>query len=192
MSAPLPGFADPVPDAQSCFRAVLEAMSRPGRIVTSGAGLRAPAPLMPAAAAVLLTLADADTPLWHDAGDDAARWIAFHCSAPVARMTGGAAIALATGSLPALRGFQPGTEEEPQRGATVIVQLDSLSDAAGWALTGPGIERLHRLSATGLPGDFLPQWDANRALFPRGVDLILCCGERLAALPRTVRIEEAA
>jgi len=188
----LPGFADPVLDAQSCFRAVLEAMSRPGRIVAAGAGLRAPAPLMPAAAAVLLTLADADTPLWHDGGDEAARWIAFHCGAPAARMTGGAAIALATGTLPALRGFQTGTEEEPQRGATVIAQVASLDDAGGWALTGPGIERQHRLSVTGLPADFPTQWETNRKGFPCGVDLIVCCGERLAALPRTVRIGEAA
>lgn len=188
MTAPLPGFADPVLDAQSCFRAVLDAMSRPGRIVTAGAGLRAPAPLMPAAAAVLLTLADADTPLWHDAGDAAARWIAFHCGAPVARMTGGAAIALATDTLPALRGFQAGTEEEPQRGATVIAQVSSLDDAGGWALSGPGIEHQHRLAVAGLPDDFLAQWETNRAGFPCGVDVILCCGDRLAALPRTVRI----
>ena len=192
MSAPLPGFPDPVLDGQSCFRAVLEAMSRPGRIMTAGAGLRAPAPLMPAAAAVLLTLADADTPLWHDAGREAAQWIAFHCGPPVARERGEAAIALVSGALPGLAGFAPGTEEEPQRSATVIVQVPSLLNVRGWRLTGPGIESLHWLNAGGLPADFIAQWTRNRAGFPCGVDLILCCGDRLAALPRTVRIVEAA
>jgi alpha-D-ribose 1-methylphosphonate 5-triphosphate synthase subunit PhnH len=28
-------------------------------------------------------------------------------------------------------------------------------------------------------------------LFPRGVDIILCAGDRVAALPRTVQIQEA-
>lgn len=191
MNAPLPGFADPVLDAQSCFRAVLEAMSRPGRILPACIDLRAPAPLMPAAAAVLLTLADADTPLWHEAGEDAARWIAFHCGAPVVRHRRDAAIALVSGALPDLGGFGAGTEEEPQRGATVIVQVPSLLDVRGWRLTGPGIESMHWLNVGGLPRDFLAQWTRNRGGFPCGVDLILCCGERLAALPRTVRIVEA-
>lgn len=192
MSAPLPGFADPVLDAQGCFRAVLDAMSRPGRIQQAGQGLRAPAPLMPAAAAVLLTLADADTSLWHDAGADAARWLAFHCGAPEAQAPRDAAIALVTGALPSLADFCVGTEEEPQRGATVIVQVSSLVDIKGWRLTGPGIESLHWLQAGGLPDDFIAQWARNRAGFPCGVDVILCCGDRLAALPRTVRIVETA
>jgi alpha-D-ribose 1-methylphosphonate 5-triphosphate synthase subunit PhnH len=29
---------------------------------------------------------------------------------------------------------------------------------------------------------------ANRALFPRGVDIVLTCGRRLAALPRSVQL----
>ena len=77
-----PGFADPVADAQACFRAVLDAMARPGR-VHAVSGVSAPAPLCDAAAAVLLTLTDHETPIWLDADADAARgWIAFHTGAP--------------------------------------------------------------------------------------------------------------
>lgn len=190
MSTLTPGFADPVLDAQATFRAVLEAMSRPGRIQRAGAGLRPPAPMMPAAAAVLLALADSGTTLWQDAGTDAEAWLRFHCGAPFADAPGEAAFVLATGAPPAIAGLNPGTEEEPERGATLIVQVAALEEGAGWRLTGPGIEREHRLAVTGLPSDFVAAWARNRARFPRGVDVILCAGERLAALPRTVAIAE--
>ena len=82
----LPGFADPVGEAQATFRAVLDAMARPGRLHRVGERLTAPAPLDPATAAVLLTLVDHETPLWLDAAAAAARdWMAFHCGAMIDR-----------------------------------------------------------------------------------------------------------
>lgn len=190
MTALTPGFADPVLDAQATFRAVLAAMSRPGRIERAGAALRPPAPMAPAAAAVLLTLADAGTALWHDAGEDAAAWLRFHCGAPLAASPGAAAFVLATGAAPALGVLDAGTEEEPERGATLILQVAALEEADGWRITGPGIEREHRLAVAGMPDGFVGAWARNHALFPRGADVILCAGERLAALPRTVAIAE--
>jgi alpha-D-ribose 1-methylphosphonate 5-triphosphate synthase subunit PhnH len=78
-----PGFADPVMDAQLCFRSVLDAMARPGQ-VHAVQGVSPPAPLCVAAGAVLLTLADHETPLWLDPGAArATAWIAFHTGAPV-------------------------------------------------------------------------------------------------------------
>lgn len=190
MNALSPGFADPVLDAQACFRAVLEAMSRPGRVVRAGAALRPPAPLAPAAAAVLLALADADTPLWSDGGADAGAWLRFHCGAPFVAAPGDAVFALATGTPPPLDALAAGTEEQPQRGATLVVQVAALEAGTGWRLTGPGIEHEHRLSVRGAPAGFLAAWAENRARFPRGVDVVLCAGDRLAALPRSVAIQE--
>jgi alpha-D-ribose 1-methylphosphonate 5-triphosphate synthase subunit PhnH len=184
------GFADPVLDAQAAFRAVLEATSRPGRVLRAGGGLKPPAPLNQAAAAVLLALADADTPLWLDAGADAEAWLRFHCGAPVVAEAGAAGFVLATGTPPALAALDQGTEEEPQRGATLVVQVAALDEGEGWRLTGPGIQREHRLRVTGAPQGFLAAWAANRAAFPCGVDVVFCVGDRLAALPRTVMIAE--
>ena len=96
---------------------------------------------------------------------------------------------LACGTPPALRDLAQGTEEEPHRSATLILQVAALEEGAGWRLTGPGIEHVHRLRVAGLPAGFAADWAANRARFPRGVDLVLCAGDRLAALPRTTALE---
>ncbi|MFC7474794.1 phosphonate C-P lyase system protein PhnH [Dankookia sp. GCM10030260] len=184
-----PGFAEPVLDSQRCFRAVLEAMARPGRVQRLPGLPEPPAPLGAAAAAVLLTLADADTPVWLDAGAAAEAWLRFHAGAPVVAAPAEAAFLLACGAPPALRDLAQGTEEEPHRSATLILQVDALEEGAGWRLTGPGIEQAHRLRVAGLPAEFAADWQANRALFPRGVDLVLCAGDRLAALPRTTSLE---
>jgi alpha-D-ribose 1-methylphosphonate 5-triphosphate synthase subunit PhnH len=186
----LPGFADPVADAQGAFRAVLEAMSRPGRVVRLPATPEVPAPLSPAAGAVLLTLADAETPLLLDAGAEAEAWAVFHAGCPVVRDPGAAAFVLATGAPPSLDALDPGTDEEPERAATLILQVASLEEGAGWRLTGPGIEREHRLRVEGAPEGFVAAWGAARARFPLGVDVILCAGDRVAALPRGVAIGE--
>lgn len=189
-AALLPGFADPVADAQGCFRALLDAMSRPGLVRRVPARLRPPAPLAPASAAALLALADAATPVWTDAGPDAAAWLAFHAGCPLADSPGDAAFVLACGAPPALDALDRGTDEEPHRGATLVVQVAALEEGRGWTLTGPGIETEHRLRVSGLPAGFAARWTANRALFPRGVDLVLCAGRDLAALPRATAVCE--
>ena len=185
-----PGFADPVLDAQASFRAILEAMSRPGRIQRIEARIAPPAPLCTAAAAALLSLADADTPLWLDAGDVVAEWLRFHCGAPITPEIGAARFALACGAAPSLDALDVGTDEDPQLGTTLILQVAGLVAGDGWHLTGPGIQHEHRLRVLGAPAGFAAAWARNQALFPRGVDVLLCAGDSIAALPRSVMIAE--
>ncbi len=73
----------------------------------------------------------------------------------------------------------------------MILQLSALGAGARFRLSGPGLRAPTNFAADGLPSDFAARWAANRARFPLGVDLILCAGARLAALPRTVAVEEA-
>jgi alpha-D-ribose 1-methylphosphonate 5-triphosphate synthase subunit PhnH len=185
----LPGFAEPVTQAQACFRAVLEAMSRPGTLTTAGQGLTVPAPLAPATAAVLLTLVDHDTPLWLDAACAPARdWIAFHCGAGFTDQPARAAFTLAL-DLPDLATLSPGTHDQPETSATLILQVASLRDGARYRLRGPGLRTDAIMAVSGLPDDFAAIWQRNRAGFPLGVDLVLCAGTTLAALPRSVTVE---
>lgn len=189
-----PGFHDPVAEAQSTFRAVLDALSRPGTLATCGENLTPPTPLQPAAAAFLLAMADFETPVWLDAPlfDGATGpWLKFHCSTPVLPAPDEATFAVLddVAAMPPLERFRQGSEDYPDRAATVILQVDGLTDEGGVRLRGPGIRDEARLGVAGLPDRFWHQWAANGSLFPRGVDLILVSGTRLAALPRTTKVE---
>lgn len=184
-----PGFANPVAGAQSCFRALLDAMARPGQAHTVS-GVSAPAPLCNAAGAVLLTLADHETPLWLDpAAAEARTWVAFHTGAPI---VSAAQAMFAVGlALPDLAALADGSDEMPETSATVILQVASLTAGQQYMLEGPGLHEPRVVAVDGLPAEFVAIWQRNRALYPRGIDLILCAGDQLTALPRSVSIQEA-
>ena len=188
------GFKNPVADAQSTFRAVLEALSRPGTVVTCGEALTPPAPLQPAVAAFLLAMADFETPVWLDAPlfDSAVgAWLKFHCSTPVITAPDQATFAVIGDApiMPPLDRFRQGSDDYPDRSATVIVQVAGLSAGEGVRLSGPGIDGESRLRIDGLAEMFWGQWSLNGSLFPKGIDLVLVHGTQLAALPRTTRVE---
>lgn len=190
MDIALPGFADPVFGAQAAFRAVLAAMAVPGSLHQMGEGLVAPAPLDPATGAVLLTLVDGEAPLALDAAAAPARdWLAFHCGARFVE-DAQARFVLAL-DCPDLMAPPAGTDEEPEASATVILQVAALGTGARFRLSGPGLREAAVLAVDGLPADFASRWAANRARFPLGVDIVLCAGTTLAALPRSVTVEES-
>lgn len=188
------GFADKVRSAQSTFRAVMDAMARPGTAHRIETWLDAPPPLSAAAAAIALTLFDHDTTIWLDealaSSSHVARWLRFHTSAPITSEARFATYAMIGDpqTLPELETFALGTDEYPDRSTTLILQLETLAAGRELQLTGPGIEDSEILRATGLPADFAERLSRNQKIFPRGVDLILVAGDGVAALPRTTRV----
>lgn len=189
----LAGFNDTTLDSQRAFRAALDALSRPGRIVTMPDLLPdgAPQPLMPATAALALALFDYETPVWLDEAADtpAVRdWLRFHCGCPLVSDKAQARFALLAGTAEALAGFDTGTDAYPDRSATLIRQVENLSDGPAYRLSGPGIAQEETLKINSLYADFESDWQKNAKLFPRGLDLFLVAGDRLAGLPRTVAI----
>jgi len=169
----------------------MEATARPGRVFEIAAAPDAPAPLSPAAAAAALTLVDADAPVWLPPGlrgGAVETFLRFHCAAAPAARPEAAAFAL--GAWPdlaeAAERLPRGDAAYPDRSATLILTTDRLETDAGPRLTGPGIEVERRLDP-GLPAAF---WALRAAdPFPLGLDVLLCCGRRVAALPRTTRAE---
>src|SRR5689334_19681871 len=113
------GFAQPVDGAQTVFRRVLSAMSRPGRIVEMPDALAAgDRPLQPAATSLALTLLDHETPVWLDSALGAAGdFIRFHCNASITDHPAESRFAFATdiAALPALDAFDLGTADYPDR-----------------------------------------------------------------------------
>lgn len=179
-------------DSQSAFRALMDATARPGTVKTLR-GKNAPAALTPAAAAVIASLADYETPVWLDAalrGTPAVvDWIRFTTGAPLIDDPGEAAFALVAdvSALPDFADFAQGSEEYPDRSTTVIVQIGRFAGAS-FSLAGPGLQSAHAFAAEPLPADFVERCAANRETFPRGIDLILVAGNDIAALPRSVRV----
>jgi alpha-D-ribose 1-methylphosphonate 5-triphosphate synthase subunit PhnH len=187
-------FADPVLDAQRAFRAGLNAMAHPGRVVRAPGLVDPPPPLGAAATALCLTLADLDTSVWLDPGaaaPDVVEFLRFHCGCPLVARPSAAAFAVIAdpGRLAAWDVFAEGTDEEPERGATLIVQVDRLVAGVGRRLAGPGIDGEVRLSADGLPDACWRALGAAPGRFPRGIDAFLVAGDALAAIPRTTRVE---
>ena len=179
------GFREAPQQSARAFRAALDAMSRPGTI-SEVTGAAPPAPLSIAAGVLILTLADGTTPVHLGSSldlPDLRDWISFHTGAPLVHAEA-ARFALGTwADLSPVSRFATGSPDYPDGSATLIVEMPDLR-RDGPRLTGPGIAGVAHLS--------LPEtaaFRANRALFPQGFDLFLTCGSRLAALPRSTKVE---
>ena len=183
-----PGLADPVFSSQTVFRATMEAMAHPGRLVAIADLPEPPAPLSPAAAAICLSLADVDAPIWLDdaaATDAVRRYLRFHTGAPPEQ----AAFAVIAGAVPVLAGFAQGSDGFPEQSATLIIQVRRLAADGPLTLHGPGIDGGRTLDIDGPDAGFWQEWQTNGALFPRGVDVVFTAGGLICGLPRTIRVE---
>lgn len=183
---------------QATFRAVMDAMARPGRVNALAAPPADwPAPLNAGAAAVALCLADFETPVWLDAparACGAAAWLRFHTGARITADPREAAFAFVIdpGRPPDWAAFAPGSLAYPDRSTTFIVQVESFGTGAPLTLRGPGIRDTAMFSASPLPADFGARLLANAALAPCGMDFVMVSAGAVAAVPRSTRLVPAA
>jgi len=189
-------FAHPVFDSQAVFRAVMDALARPGTLHPLAGLPGAPHPLTPELAAVALALADHEAPLWLDAPlaatPEVANFLRFHTGAVLVSDPADAAFALVSdpACCPVLDRFAPGTPEYPDRSATLVLAVRDLAQDGSLVLEGPGILGQARLRAHPLPPDMTGRLMRNRAEFPCGVDHLLVAPGWVAGLPRTTRVVE--
>lgn len=186
-------FSDPGNQSATTFRKILDALSRPGRVVSFSYRGDSPTGLNPNTFAVAQTLFDHDTKVFispHYAETAVKTNISFHCSASVTRKIEAADFAImsideAADLLPQL---PVGVPDYPDSSATAIIEIDTLtSGKTSTLLSGPGID-----GATALPMDIAsPLSDvlrSNSALYPLGVDILFVHAEAFIGLPRSTRL----
>jgi alpha-D-ribose 1-methylphosphonate 5-triphosphate synthase subunit PhnH len=181
--------------AQRVFRAIMNAMARPGSIVAVEPEPAAPDGLEATLAAIVLTLADFETPVWLDAGlcqdPRVAEFIRFQAGAPIVGDPARCAFAIVSDAarMPPLSDFAQGEPAYPDRSTTVVVAVAALT-SNGLRLLGPGVDGIVRLGFSPQPANFVAGLVANRARFPLGVDLVLVAPGCVAALPRSTVVAE--
>lgn len=169
---------------QRLFRAVMQAMARPGMV----GGLGALTEGQPAARAVLATFMDGSVSLSDPHGLlEAADWPLLQ-----ARQTSPeeADYVLCDGAL--APDFQPklGTLPSPDFSATLLLSVARLGEGATrLRVSGPGVNGRAELTVDGLNPAWLMAREDWVCAFPLGVDVILADAERVAALPRTTHVK---
>lgn len=176
------------PVQQKNYRALLQAMSRPGYVIPLFCHHNANALL-----AVLATLLDGEISLADQHGllsDE--QWLLLQAKSENAEK---ADFIVCQGD--AVPDFYPkrGTLSSPEQSATVILQVNALhavnsqSQTLRINLTGPGVKESIGCELVGLN----PQWLSDRGKwiseFPMGVDVLLVDNLSLMAIPRTTTVE---
>ena len=190
----LPGFDDPVAQAQTTFRAALKALSEPGTVQQAAMPQAWPDAFSPAMSALLLTLADSDTPVWLPpaVSEQARQYLRFHCGCPLVASPVQARFVVVPAGYPApeLTACDPGDPAYPDRSATLLIEVEDLQTGSAVRLTGPGILNARTVAISGVPSGFWPAWQRNHDRFPLGVDVVFVHAAQFAALPRTTHAEE--
>lgn len=189
------GFTDPVVDAQKAFRGVLNAIARPGNVVSVDVDLKSVASRLgvsTAALAALLALVDFDTAVWLDCthADVLSAYLRFHTGSRFAASQGEADFAYIgdTSRMPLLASFQQGTAASPEGSTIVIVDVPDFDGQTSVILDGPGCNGPVMFSPTSFTADLWVDVAMNHQQFPAGVDLLVCAGEEMVGIPRSTRI----
>ena len=178
----LGGFADPVFESQSVFRGVLTALSRPGQHRRPCRLRRRPVAARRRRRRHRRRARRRHDSVWLDAALSGGRPRLGRVPHRRADRFGSGKSSLRADRRPArdagFADFAQGTAEYPDRSATLILQVESFDGGPELVLKGPGIKDSAKISPHPLPADFVARMRANRALFPRGVDLFLVAGDQ--------------
>lgn len=177
---------------QRAFRALLDAMARPGTIHDLPAAREADG-VWGSALIAMQCLLDHEVTFAVEADDRSVHEQILRRtgarSAPLAEA--GYVLVDAAHAVAAIEAAREGDLEEPERSATVVVRVDAIgSGALRPVLSGPGIQSVQTLAIEGLEAAALRALIERNAVYPSGIDTVLVDQQgRVACLPRSTRIE---
>jgi alpha-D-ribose 1-methylphosphonate 5-triphosphate synthase subunit PhnH len=184
-------------ESQLAFRAVLDALARPGLPaqlpVPEARGVTLPPVLLP-----LLALADLGTGVCVLGAEDLPErdWagvLSTATSAPRVPLEG-ARLVGAAGPISGeeIRRLRRGTALAPEDGALLALAVAGLAGGPRrWWLSGPGVPGRRAIRPLGVPDEFLVARADAVAGYPAGIDVLLVGPDGgLLGLPRTTIIEE--
>jgi alpha-D-ribose 1-methylphosphonate 5-triphosphate synthase subunit PhnH len=179
--------------AAQIFRAILDAFAKPGNPVSLPAVSDCPQGLHAAAMGIALALCDYQTSIWFSPSIDCPElrnFLRFHTGAAVVTNAAEAGFAFVeSGEFGRyFSQFNKGTDEYPDRSATVIVQAAAFDAPLRVKLEGPGTKRSPTLAVEGFGHSEWKLLMEDRILFPLGVDVAFVVGEKLVTVPRSSRI----
>ncbi|ETD72479.1 carbon-phosphorus lyase [Pelistega indica] len=183
------GFNDEVQDAQLTFRAALKALSEPGTYCQA-ASVAPLASLSGVGVALILTLCDSDSRVYLGKPFDNEQIkhnLSFHCGCQIVTDIDQADFVLITEQeINLLSSCRLGTDRDPEKGATVLLQVTSLQGGDSYCLTGPGIETEKIIN----PQVSAQLWELRQQLnqFPRGLDFFMFDAKAMLGIPRTTKV----
>jgi alpha-D-ribose 1-methylphosphonate 5-triphosphate synthase subunit PhnH len=177
------------------FRAVLDALSRPGKIVDlpAGAATSVPPPAVP-----VLALADLDVAVATlEAGEDT-EWASSIRSVTGCRLASVTDADMVVGvrapTADEVGSLRVGSAHDPERGARLFVLCAAVAEASTAAgttirLQGPGASAGRTITVAGVDADVFDAIAAANRSFPAGIDTWLISGDRrMVGIPRSSRI----
>lgn len=197
------GF-DEVFDSQATIRALLDSMSRPGKIcqVPLRPYRAPPSGFCPPALTILKTLCDHRVSFSLGTANETPEWIGYlemNLSAPFQPVEkAGYVLFDGAGFDAGFARLNRGSLEFPEKSATALICVTQLLEEQGESkgpvcnllLAGPGVKGQTRLAAAGLDPGYLTERQRAIRYFPMGVDLILVDTKgRVAGIPRTSTVE---
>lgn len=194
------GFSHLSLGSQTVFRAALDALSHPGRLVDVVHDAHVPPCGHAASAALLLALMDSGNCLWLSpslAGGHTAAWLRFHtgCTLVSEPATADFAWAANANELPSLDCFAQGSDSYPDRSATCLLDVPALcgNPYPSAPSTMPGPSAIREVAALSVPAEPLGNAPLDRGWLLRGPGIRDCTRLRVVGLPRrfTARFESA-